>query len=65
MVDGAEYRARAAEFLDLAQRASDAELTMIYRQLAFQYERLFDWMEQRRDWPEPQQSSPDWTAPRH
>ena len=65
MGDSLEYRTRAAEFLDLAQRASDAELTTIYRQLAFQYERLSDWMEERRGWPEPQQLSPDPTTPRH
>ena len=49
MGDGTEYRARAADFLGLAQRASYPELTAIYRQLALQYERLADWTEQQRN----------------
>ena len=53
-----EYRARAVELWDLAQRASDPELAAVYTQLAFQYERLADWTEHRHDLPEPWQPSP-------
>jgi hypothetical protein len=60
-----EYRARAAELLELAQRASDPELTTIYRQLAFQYERLAGWMESRHDFSEPWESSSGLGAPAH
>lgn len=63
MGSGREYRARAVELFDLAQRASDPELAAIYRQLASQYERLADWTERQRDTPEGGQPPPDRAPP--
>jgi hypothetical protein len=59
MGNGGEYRAKAAELLDLAQGASDPELAAIYRQLARQYQRLADWMERSRDLPDAAQPPPE------
>ena len=62
---GNKYRAQATELLELAQRASDPELATIYRQLAFQYERLAGWMECRHDFSEPWESSSGLAARYH
>lgn len=52
MGNGRDYRARAEEFAQLAERTADPELATIYRQLALAYRRLAEWAEHRRA-PEP------------
>ena len=59
MKDCREYRTAAAEFLDLAQRASDPEVATIYRRLASLYQRLVNWPERQEEAPNGRQPLAD------
>lgn len=48
-----DYRARAEEFAELAERTADPQLAAIYGQLARSYRRLAEWAE---DHPEPDET---------
>lgn len=55
-----KYRATAFELMDLADRASDPELSAIYASLSFAYQRLAVWVGNReQDDPEQIYALPD------